>query len=115
MVSPVEASPSTTAAPNRLPNNLPSHLPNNLRNSLKDRLGRIVEPSRILTRPIDLIAYASDASFYRLIPQAVVLSRGVEEIQSLFRFSHENKIPLTFRAGGTSLSGQAITDGILVE
>ena len=82
---------------------------------LKEELGRIVAPSRILTRPIDLIAFASDASFYRLIPKAVVLAKGIEEIQALFRFSHEHRIPLTFRAAGTSLSGQAVTDGILVE
>ncbi len=83
--------------------------------SIVQLLGRIIEPSRVLSRPIDLIAFASDASFYRLIPKAVVLSRGVEEIQALFRFSHEQRVPLTFRAAGTSLSGQAITDGILVE
>lgn len=82
---------------------------------LKELLARIVARERILTRPIDRIAYASDASFYRLIPQAVVQPRTVEEIQALFHFSHEHRIPLTFRAAGTSLSGQAITDGILVE
>jgi D-lactate dehydrogenase len=83
--------------------------------ALQELLGRIVEPKRVLTRPIDRIAYAADASFYRLIPRAVVQSRTLEEIQSLFGFSHEHRVPLTFRAGGTSLSGQAITDGILVE
>ncbi|MBZ5538048.1 MAG: FAD-binding oxidoreductase [Acidobacteriia bacterium] len=83
--------------------------------ALKQALGRVIDPRRILTRPIDLVAFAADASFYRLIPRAVVLARSVEEIQSLFRFSHEQTIPLTFRAAGTSLSGQAITDGILVE
>jgi len=83
--------------------------------TLTDLLARIVERERVLTRPIDRIAYASDASFYRLIPQAVVQPRTVEEIQALFRLSHEHRIPLTFRAAGTSLSGQAITDGILVE
>jgi D-lactate dehydrogenase len=76
---------------------------------------RIVAPERVLTRPIDRLAFAADASFYRLIPQAVVLAKGTEEIQALFRLSHERRIPLTFRAAGTSLSGQAITDGILVE
>jgi D-lactate dehydrogenase len=80
-----------------------------------DLLARIIEPSRVLTRPIDLVAFASDASVYRLIPQAVVLSRGIDEIDALFRFSHQHGIPLTFRSAGTSLSGQAITDGILVE
>ena len=83
--------------------------------ALADVLARIVGRERILTRPIDLIAYASDASFYRLIPQAVVLTRSTPEIQALFRFSHEHRIPLTFRAAGTSLSGQAVTDGILAE
>ncbi len=83
--------------------------------ALGDALARIVERERILTRPIDLIAYSSDASFYRLVPKVVVRARSVEEIQALFRFSHEQRIPLTFRAAGTSLSGQAITDGILVE
>jgi D-lactate dehydrogenase len=83
--------------------------------TLTDLLAQIVERERVLTRPIDRIAYASDASFYRLIPQAVVQPRTVAEIQALFRFSHEHRMPLTFRAAGTSLSGQAITDGILVE
>ena len=64
-----------------------------------DLLARIVDPDRILSRPIDVIAYASDASFYRLIPRAVVQTRTVEEIQALFRFSHEHRVPLTFRAG----------------
>ncbi len=82
---------------------------------LRQKLVTIVQPERVLTRFIDLIAFAADASFYRLIPQAVVLASGIEEIQSLFRFSHEYRIPLTFRTAGTSLSGQAVTDGILVE
>jgi D-lactate dehydrogenase len=82
---------------------------------LGEQLARIVDRERVLTLPIDLIAYASDASFYRLIPQAVVLPRSIAEVQALFRLSHELRIPLTFRAAGTSLSGQAVTDGILAE
>ena len=81
----------------------------------RELLAQIIDPSRVLTRPIDRIAFASDASVYRMVPQAVVLARGVEEIQALFRFSQDRRIPLTFRAAGTSLSGQAVTDGILVE
>ena len=82
---------------------------------LRDVLVRIASPERVLTRPIELIAFAADASFYRLVPKAVVLANGPEEIKALFRFSHESQLPLTFRAAGTSLCGQAITDGILVE
>jgi D-lactate dehydrogenase len=84
-----------------------------------DDLGALLESfideSRVLTRMIDRIAFASDASLYRLIPRAVVQPRNSEEVRKLFQFSRERKIPLTFRAGGTSLCGQAISDGILVD
>ncbi|MDQ2844571.1 MAG: FAD-binding oxidoreductase, partial [Acidobacteriota bacterium] len=79
------------------------------------QLGKFIHAARIQTRIIDRIAFASDASLYRLIPRAVVQPINTEEVRKLFRFSREMKIPLTFRAGGTSLCGQAITDGILVD
>ncbi len=79
------------------------------------KLRAIIEPARVLTRPIDRIAFASDGSLYRLIPQAVVQPMDVAEVRSLFQLSQQQRVPLTFRAGGTSLSGQAITDGILVD
>jgi D-lactate dehydrogenase len=82
---------------------------------LRPLLTALTEDARVLTRPIELIAHAADASFYRLIPKAVVLPKNLDEIGKLFRFSHEHRIPLTFRAAGTSLSGQAVTDGILVD
>ena len=83
--------------------------------SIQRALRELIDPERILIRPIDRIAFASDASFYRLIPQAVIQPTTTEEIKHLFRFSHNQRIPLVFRAGGTSLSGQSITDGILVD
>ena len=79
------------------------------------QLRGLMDGSRVLMRAIDRVAFASDASLYRLIPRAVVQPMNAEEVRRLFRFSRERKIPLTFRAGGTSLSGQAITDGILVD
>ncbi|MGD0646560.1 MAG: FAD-binding and (Fe-S)-binding domain-containing protein [Acidobacteriaceae bacterium] len=79
------------------------------------QLRSFMDESRVLTRMIDRIAFASDASLYRLIPRAVVQPMNSEEVRKLFQFSRERKIPLTFRAGGTSLCGQAITDGILVD
>ena len=78
-------------------------------------LAAIVGPERVLHRPVDRIAFAADASFYRLIPKAVVFAQGTEEVRALFRLSRQLRVPMTFRAAGTSLSGQAITDGILVE
>ena len=78
-------------------------------------LEAILPKDRIKTRLIDLVSYASDAGFYYLRPKAVVQPLNEKEIIALFHFSHQHKIPLTFRTGGTSLSGQSITDGILVD
>ena len=78
-------------------------------------LEAILPKERIKCRLIDLVAYASDAGFYYLRPKAVVQPVSEKEIISLLEFSHRNKMPMTFRTGGTSLSGQSITDGILVD
>lgn len=78
-------------------------------------LGTVFGPARVLTRWIDRVAYASDASLYTLLPRAVVRPVTSEEVRYLFRYGQEKKVPLVFRCGGTSLSGQAITDGILVD
>lgn len=83
--------------------------------TLDVQLAKIISPNRIKTRLIDRAAYANDASYFRLVPQAVVQPNSVDEIRALFRFSQQRRIPLTFRAAGTSLSGQAVTDGILVD
>ncbi len=83
--------------------------------TLRETLAAIVGQDRVLDRPVDLIAFASDASFYRLIPKAVVFASGVDEVKGLFRASHALGMPMTFRAAGTSLSGQSVSDGILVE
>jgi len=84
-------------------------------NNLHENLASIIPDKRVHTRLIDRIAYANDASYFRLVPQAVVQPESIGEIKSLFSFSQKNSVPLTFRAGGTSLSGQAVTDGILVD
>jgi len=78
-------------------------------------LESILPADRIKSRLIDVVSYASDAGFYYLRPKAVVQPVSEAEVQSLFQFSHQHKIPLTFRTAGTSLSGQAISDGILVD
>src|SRR4051794_27668314 len=76
---------------------------------------KILPKERVKARLIDRYAYASDASHFYLVPKVVVQPVSIEEIQKLFAFSHLNKINLTFRAGGTSLSGQGVTDGILAD
>ena len=78
-------------------------------------LERLLGPERVLSRPIDRLSRASDASLYRLIPQAVVRPRGLEEMKNLFALLRRRRSHLTFRAAGTSLSGQAVTSGVLAE
>lgn len=82
---------------------------------LLESLKTILPEDRIKSRLIDVVAYAADAGFYHLQPKAVVQPISVEEIVSLFKLSHFHSVPLTFRTAGTSLSGQSITDGILVD
>jgi D-lactate dehydrogenase len=80
-----------------------------------EELKKILAEKRIKTRYIDLVSYASDAGFYTLLPKAVVQPINEHEITQLFKLSQQQGVPLVFRAGGTSLSGQSITDGILVD
>jgi D-lactate dehydrogenase len=88
-----------------------SHINMDIGKSLQE----ILPAERVKTRLIDLVSYASDAGFYRLIPKAVVQPVNEAEVIALFKFSAQNNIPVVFRTGGTSLSGQSITDGILVD
>ena len=82
---------------------------------IKSSLAALIDSDRILIRPIDLIAYASDASFYRLIPRQWSRLGALRRSKALFEFSQREGIPMTFRAAGSSLSGQSISDGLLVE
>src|SRR5262245_37947335 len=77
--------------------------------------GCVTDRRRVLTRPIDVTAYASDASLYRLVPRAVVQPASEDEVRALLAFARAEKVPITFRTAGTSLSGQAVTDGLLVD
>ncbi|TDC51118.1 FAD-binding oxidoreductase [Jiangella ureilytica] len=58
---------------------------------------------------------AHDASHYLLTPAAVVTPSSVPEVAALLATAHRDGVPLTFRSGGTSLSGQAGTDAVLVD
>ncbi|HEU5268705.1 MAG TPA: FAD-binding and (Fe-S)-binding domain-containing protein, partial [Jatrophihabitans sp.] len=73
------------------------------------------EPGQLRTRALDRLALGHDASHYFLAPTAVVSPRDASDVGRLFAVSAAQEVPLTFRSGGTSLSGQAGTDGILVD
>ncbi|MEO6067220.1 MAG: FAD-binding and (Fe-S)-binding domain-containing protein [Gemmatimonadales bacterium] len=72
-------------------------------------------PDRVLASDLERVAFASDASMYHLVPRAVVLAKDDAEVAAILAVARRYAVPVTFRAAGTSLSGQAVTDGILVE
>ncbi len=103
--------PPSQPVPDRAPDDLAAGVAPELRRELEELLG----PDRVLHRVSDLVAYASDASPYRLFPRAVVEARDADDVAKVLRFGRDRDIPVTFRAGGTSLNGQGQSDGILVD
>jgi D-lactate dehydrogenase len=82
--------------------------------ALYQQLTGLIDPKRIFHDPLHTFAFGTDASFYRLIPKMVIKSKDEQEVSLILRESSKLSIPVTFRAGGTSLSGQAISDSVLV-
>lgn len=67
------------------------------------------------TDALTTLAKGTDAGLYRLIPERVEIVNSEEEVQEILAECRVIGKPLTFKAGGTSLSGQTITDSVLVE
>ena len=81
---------------------------------LYDHLIERVDKKRIFHDPLHTLAYGTDASFYRLIPKVVIRANDENEVLLILKICSELSISVTFRAAGTSLSGQAISDSVLV-
>ncbi len=104
-------SPAATPRRDCAPDSLAAGTPRKLRDDLCDLLGA----DRVLARPIDLIRYATDASPYRLFPKAVVIAHDIEDVRKVLSYARGTQETVTFRAAGTSLSGQAQGDGIMLD
>jgi len=81
---------------------------------LYERLTDLIDQKRIFHDPFYTLAFGTDASFYRLIPKMVIRAKNEKEVSLILHECSKLAIPVTFRAAGTSLSGQAITDSVLV-
>lgn len=77
-------------------------------------ISTFVNKKRIFTDELHRLAWGTDAGFYRLIPKIIILSVEEEEVARLLQTADKYDLPVTFRAAGTSLSGQAISDSILI-
>lgn len=75
---------------------------------------RLIPKGLLYLDPTRRLAWGTDAGIYRLIPQVVVQSTDELQIAGLMHLARQFDMSLTFRAAGTSLSGQAISDSILV-
>ncbi len=78
-------------------------------------LQSFIPTTRLITDPLRTLAYGTDASLYRLIPQLVVRVENEDEMRRILALAHTHGTPVTFRAAGTSLSGQAVTDSVLLQ
>lgn len=77
-------------------------------------ISAFIPRERIYTDEMRRLAWGTDASFYRLVPQIVVRSKTEEEVSRLLSVARRRRLPVTFRAAGTSLSGQSLSDSILI-
>ena len=70
--------------------------------------------NQTMKKYIERLAWGTDAGFYRLIPQEVLHPANEQDVQAIMARAHREGKHITFRAAGTSLSGQAISDSLLV-
>lgn len=82
--------------------------------TLYEKLIPVIDRKRMFHDPLHTLAYGTDASFYRLIPKLVIRAWDEREVSLILKECSQLSIPVTFRAAGTSLSGQAITDSVLL-
>src|SRR5690554_455176 len=83
--------------------------------ALVHELAEFIPSTRLLTDELSRLAQGTDASFYRLVPQLVVRVESEREVQQVLHSCARRGLPVTFRAAGTSLSGQAVTDSVLIQ
>ncbi|WP_440467349.1 FAD-binding and (Fe-S)-binding domain-containing protein [Pseudomonas sp. YH-1] len=79
-----------------------------------DTVEHLIPRERRFDDPLSTLAFGTDASFYRLIPKLVIRVENEDEVASLLKSAHANQVAVTFRAAGTSLSGQAVSDSVLL-
>lgn len=82
---------------------------------LYSSIAKLLPKSRIFTDETSRLVKGTDAGLYRLIPRIAIKVDSEDEVIRLLTLCNTNKVPLTFKAAGTSLSGQTISDSILME
>lgn len=83
--------------------------------TLRSALGNIFPSDRILDSRLLREIYGRDASYFNIIPQAIVRPESASEVQQLLALARSQGFGVTFRTGGTSLSGQTVGSGVVCE
>ena len=79
-----------------------------------DEIKSFLPSDSVYTDELRTLAWGTDASFYRLTPQVVIRARDEAEVSTIVKIASKYGLPFTFRAAGTSLSGQSVSDSILI-
>ena len=93
-----------------------SQAPNKTRQTMSQLITALrqhLPETQVITDELRRLAYGTDASFYRLTPEVIAVVESENDLKTVLTAARQHKTPVTFRAAGTSLSGQAITDGVL--
>lgn len=77
-------------------------------------ISTFIPEDRVYSDELRRFAWGTDAGFYRLVPQIVVRAKDEAEVSRLLSVASKLKVPVTFRAAGTSLSGQSVSDSVLI-
>ena len=82
--------------------------------NFKNDISQFIPSDRIYTDELRRFAWGTDAGFYRLVPRIVIRSMDEQEVSRILVTAKKFNVPVTFRAAGTSLSGQSVSDSVLV-
>ncbi|MBY5991488.1 FAD-binding and (Fe-S)-binding domain-containing protein [Ferrimonas balearica] len=77
-------------------------------------LTELLGPKAVTDDPVRRFAWSTDGSYFRIVPQLVVRVNDADSVAKTLAVARQYGAPITFRAAGTSLSGQAVGEGILV-
>ncbi|QIZ76698.1 FAD-binding and (Fe-S)-binding domain-containing protein [Ferrimonas lipolytica] len=78
------------------------------------QLKQVIGEDAVTDDPVRRFAWSTDGSYFRIVPELVVTANSLEQVKQTLAVARNHQVPITFRAAGTSLSGQAVGEGILL-
>lgn len=93
---------------------MPMALSQKLYDEFLKEVSGFLTKQQIYTDELRTLGWGTDASFYRLIPKVVIRSENEQQLSLILQSCSKYHLPFTFRAAGTSLSGQSVSDSVLI-